>query len=353
VIRASFKRGLSADCHWTGAASRTWDGQFTDSWQPPNLWSGGVPQFYRDNASSLAKSTGALDVLGTTGWARLKPGKPGASVGQAIAELRDGTPTIPGSQILGLKRLAKKNRKRLEFHKNLGSEYLNIQFGWLPFLNDLREMYHTWNTLDQKLAQLKRDNGKPVRRRGKVSSTSNTTLYEESSNTYMYPILTNEYYVPGSPGHRTVMRTETDSSWFSARFRYWIPDIGTSQWTRRAKAALFGLNPSPSLLWEVLPWSWLIDWFSNTGDVLSNISTNAAENLAADYAFIMSHHSISYMVEQKMPVAQHPYELSVNSELRYEAKQRSKANPYGFGLTFDDLSGRQMLILSALGLSRS
>jgi len=36
----------------------------------------------------------------------------------------------------------------------------------------------------------------------------------------------------------------------------------------------------------------------------------------------------------------------------YETKERLAASPFGFGLTFSELSARKMYILSALGLSR-
>jgi hypothetical protein len=35
-----------------------------------------------------------------------------------------------------------------------------------------------------------------------------------------------------------------------------------------------------------------------------------------------------------------------------ETKLRRKANPYGFGLTWDELSSRQQSILAALGITR-
>lgn len=341
LVRSALHRGFTADVNWLGAASRSYQGKFTSGWIPATLTSEGLP-------SKTPSSKATLDALGATGWARYKPGKAVANTGQFLAELHQ-LPTIP--VLSAFKAIARTNFRKLGAYKKLGGEYLNVEFGWKPFLTDLRDMYNLTHTMDRRLAQLKRDNGKRIRRKGKVSNNTTVEVIQSEEITPFFPILTSEYY--SSPGSRTVTVSTTDSSWFSAGFRYWSPDVGSLRWTNRAKRALWGINPSPSLLWEVLPWSWLIDWFSNTGDVLSNMSENAAENLAADYAFIMRTQQKTYEVMESQSFPQKPYSLECVTLLDYTLKERSVANPYGFGLTFDSLSDRQMLILAALGISRS
>lgn len=353
IVRLELKRGTTETVHLTGNAGRRYDGRFTDSWISASTGINGWDNPSGDTVYSLVKSDSELDALGTTGWNKFKPGKPGVDWGQAVSEIiRDGAPFLPG-QSWGLwPRKIKEMHRDVSFGKSLGHEYLNIQWGWLLLLRDLRNLYHTWHNLDRLLAQLKRDNGKRVRRRGKISHGKTVSTYQDVHGFYfMYPTLTSEFY-SGFNNRRVIVRTDESSSSFSAGFRYWIPDIGSSYWTIRARAALFGLRPTPSLLWEVIPWSWLYDWFSNVGDVLSNMSTNAAENLVADYAFVMAHRVLTYDVTQDMAIAQPPYNLRVRTQLLREVKQRRHATPYGFGLTFDGFSGRQMLILAALGLAR-
>ena len=61
-------------------------------------------------------------------------------------------------------------------------------------------------------------------------------------------------------------------SWCSVS---WIPteDVSSSMPTpnevrRRAMKAVFGGTIDPATVWSALPWSWLIDWFSDVGDFL-------------------------------------------------------------------------------------
>jgi hypothetical protein len=228
-------------------------------------------------------------------------------------------------------------------------------------------MYHTWQTLDQKLAQIKRDNGKGIRRRRKLVDTTETT----STVLYNGNLPTGAFYnAPGNypglnAGNYTCVKTVTtrEHIWFAARFRYYIPDVESSEWTSRATRALFGAHITPSVMWEALPWSWLGDWFGNIGDIASNMSSNAVDNLTADYAFVMRHKTVTTRWESfgSWPTFSGnglygPIEggsASAYGEETIETKSRAAATPYGFGVNFDGLSGYQASILAALGISRS
>jgi hypothetical protein len=72
----------------------------------------------RGLAPVLLQAT-VLNALGATAVSRVEPTNPAADLSQALGELyRDGLPSLPGKQ-----------------EGNLGSEYLNMQFGWArPFL---------------------------------------------------------------------------------------------------------------------------------------------------------------------------------------------------------------------------
>jgi hypothetical protein len=149
---------------------------------------------------------------------------------------------------------------------------------------------------------------------------------------------------------------------FVGYFYYYIPNFDW-KWTTKATAALFGVNPTPSVLWEVIPWSWLIDWFTNLGDVISNASENAVENEISMNATesrtikirdtFVSH--FSYPEWPKYSEHFGPFEGADNqAALVIESKsiRRIQSTPYGFGVTFDQLSLRQQAILVALGISR-
>jgi len=298
----------------------------------------------------------ALTPYGTTGWKRAAPGRPTADVGQMAIELfREGIPSIPG-----------KLASRVLSARNAGSNYLNVQFGWVPLVNDIKKMYQTYRTLDKQLAQLIKDNGKGIRRRRDLGSDSTTTVELDNS------VNAGLGYLAGTnglsaliPGKSRIVRYRTESThrWFVGKFRYYVPDIGSDQWTRRATRALYGLNPTPELLWNVLPWSWLADWFGNVGDVLGNMSSHAVDNLTAEYAYVMEQKTATTTTDVRSQNARYvttglggfnvpAQDITAQCVDTVETKLRTGASPYGFGLTFDSFSNYQLSILAALGVTR-
>lgn len=288
-------------------------------------------------------STASLNGYGATGWARARPGRATADAAVFAAELRK-LPTLPGRQL-----------QRLKNFRSLGSEYLNVKFGWEPFVRDLQKMYETYRNIDRRLAQLVRDNGRGIRRSARVNDTESTSTVEHENGYFVYPV----YPWIGASGHsmkRTVTESVRTRTWFVGRFRYHIPDIGTSQWNRRATRALYGANITPEVLWNVLPWSWLVDYFGNVGDIISNFSPTAVDRLTADYAYVMrtEERSLSWTVTGWVNNQDgQPCHLSLRGENATIAKARAVATPFGFGLNWDGLSAGQVGILTALGISRS
>jgi len=315
-----------------------------------------------------------------TGYARARPDRPEASVGQFLIELRD-IPTIPFRRgIQKFRSLSQRTggnirwipkvlvRELLDF-RNLGSEYLNGVFGWKPFVRDCQSMFKLWQKLDQRIAQLVRENGKSIRRKAQVKRESDTTQEPLKTFGWAYANVRGgppNWMFDGGSAYR-VTTSWSERVWFSGSFRYYVPDIGSSLWTIRAKQALFGVLPTPELLWEVLPWSWLIDWFSNVGDIYANLSPGAVDNLTVDHSFIMRHVTYKKQAQVDSWHSELPYGGSpglqsgwpahrghyVSTE-KWEIKARvGGGNPFGLNVHLPDLNPGQLAILAALGISRS
>jgi len=171
----------------------------------------------------------------------------------------------------------------------------------------------------------------------------------------IYPYLAAQFY----PGYRQtkakVVTTTTDEIWFRSRMKYWIPELDADRakdvWSSELLRRLYGLELTPALLWELLPWSWLADWFGAFGSWWANYSYQTYDNLAAKYAYIMRKRRILTLYDQKQPMNGGPG-VSLSALTVAESKERAAASPYGFGLDWPDFSESQQLILLALGISR-
>jgi hypothetical protein len=50
---------------------------------------------------------------------------------------------------------------------------------------------------------------------------------------------------------------------------------------------MFGFQPTPSLIYNLTPWTWLIDYFTNLGDLYDNLSRGVEDRLIAEYFYLM------------------------------------------------------------------
>nr|QDH87715.1 MAG: hypothetical protein H2RhizoLitter491905_000003 [Leviviridae sp.] len=296
--------------------------------------------------SSLGSTPGqgSLNSAGATAIARCKPTSPHFSLAQSLGELREGAPSIPGVR-------SWENRTR-PLLGSAGDEYLNIQFGWLPLISDARKFYESATQSDRILSEYRRNANRKIRRGYDFPVT--TTTRQGSGSIQLTPSVFG-LFAPG-----TISETVTTRRWFRGAFRYYLPSSDSFQDKVRRKAQeanqLFGVIPTPEVFWELTPWSWAIDWFTNVGDVMSNVSSFATDGLVLQYGYIMEHRVVRGDMVVTVPSSQvREYGLDRSVFTRsyvYEYKVRYPANPYGFGIDDSTLTKRQLSILGALGLSK-
>jgi len=305
--------------------------------------------------SDYALASGHDDVssYGAEGWNKFRPTNSGAQIGVFLGEIHE-VPRMLRTTAKGFADLWRSmGGSRTRFApKKLANHWLNHQFGWLPFLADLRDFYRVSKSLDTKLKQLRRDNGRWIRRGGTivVEADGPDLVQEQTTAPGLIPSVSS--YLYNTPyGWSRTYRSITRRIWFKGAFRYWIPGKPDSWlWNAKAVSMLYGIQPSPSLVWELTPWSWLIDWASNAGDCINNLSSMLFDNLCAKYAYVMAH----TRVECKTTGCSnyHTGAVTGSRSAFFESKTRIPASPFGFGLTGGDFSTRQWSILGALGLSR-
>jgi hypothetical protein len=301
--------------------------------------------------AEYAESTDSeLDAWGTKAIAAVSPAKPHASVLTSLGELyRDGLPTVTGMQALRGKKLS-----------DLGSEYLNIEFGIKPLLSDMRKVHRA--TVDAKkiLAQYERDAGRWVRRRFEPAPELSAERIVERSGYGVVPSpsLHTKLYLERE-GQRILHLEVSRRRWFSGAFSY-HSSISKSDWNRlndliKRYNHLYGIVPTPSVVWNLTPWSWASDWITTMGDLLSNVSMFLTDGLVMKYGYVMEHSSTTKTYSNPGVVFNdggHPVPYKGWQRYITESKLRRTATPYGFGLTEEEFSPRQWAILVALGLSK-
>lgn len=325
---------------------RTWDSYTELSTISAGLTRGKIGmasmQGYTYGSSPAAQgSLPSIHAFGTSAIARVLPTNPNSSLSTALGELKkDGLPTIPG---FGM-------RDRADLARRAGGEFLNIEFGWLPLVADVRAFADSIKRSREIIDQYMRDSGKKIRRRyTPLPVTQSVSVFQGTGLVQGQNIL-----APNS----TVTRTEDARYWFSGAFRYHIP-IGDGFYDRLRRyealsARLFDTRLTPELLWNLAPWSWAVDWFTNVGDVIHNISRLGSDGLVMQYGYAMRHQRVAeyHRGSYKFSDSKGTHSGTVARSIGSEWKQRVAANPYGFGIDDTSLTATQLAILAALGLTR-
>jgi len=296
---------------------------------------------------SNSSSDSELNAAGATAIARFNPTSPIVSLSTDLGELlSDGLPHLIGSYLW---------KERISAAQKAGSEYLNYQFGWAPLISDLKKFTNFMKNVDTVLTQYERDSGRVVRRRGDLSSTDSVTETTNFPVQPWAPPAVNRDFL-GSGGHQVRRSRTTRHRWFSGAFTYYLPtgyDSRSEMDRIRLIADRIGLSPSPDTLWNLAPWSWAVDWFSNAGDVVANIDSFKVDGTVLAYGYLMEHTiaSDTYTINDMTYINGSHCDVRPLT-LITETKKRIAASPYGFGVSWDGLSSFQASILTALGLTK-
>jgi hypothetical protein len=282
-----------------------------------------------------APSTEATqNARGTTALALTEPTRPAFDLSVFLGELlREGIPNAPGSTI----------REKTSYAQKAGSEYLNVEFGWLPLVNGIRDFAKTVDESDRILRDYQ-ERANTIVQRSYEWPLTETTRYDDFSLASMEPP------VALMQGVGLMRQRSWRKSWFEVEYRYFLP-TGSSRSDKFRRFGsyarkLLGVDLSPEVLWNLAPWSWAADWVSNTGDVLHNISAIGQDGLVIQHGYVMGHTG-----REREFTASYKGNPQTRLDL-WETKQRHPATPFGWGVDMGNLSPQRLAILAALGMSR-
>lgn len=285
-----------------------------------------------------------LDALGTSIIARILPTNPVFNGAQALGEAREGFPSRFGHATW---------QNRTRYAKSAGDEYINVQFGWKPLINDIQGASNAAKNYENIVKQFLRNSGRRIKRRVKLDAEIETSTGKFGGSPT--PVMGVQYGLYNGSGEFTWTQTKKTERWFSGCFTYFVPPAvaGAPNLDRQNQIRnhVFGTRVTPETLWNLTPWTWAADWFANTGDVLRNISAFQHDGLVMPYGYMMERKTVSIRYDLVQPMNYGYGNVSLFQELVTTSKYRRAATPYGFGTT-GDLSPQQIAILAALGLTR-
>lgn len=327
---------------------------------------------YRTFAPNVAieSNPDTLASDGTRAIALCAPSVPRVSTAAIVGELLTGFPLLPGWALKG------NVLSDAPLIGGFGDEYLNTVFGLIPTVSDAQKLSRELLKISRSLHQFRRDAGKRVRRSfyfpetifagsfktpdidqvaiaaaGAGSFGFNVTRVGGSSSSGIIsspPIDATELFI-----------SEKRKTWFKGSFTYFMPEIpgysGRLEKYLVEHDRILGLQLDTRTAWQLMPWSWLIDWFTDIRENIAAIEVAHDDNLVMNYGYAMEE-SVRTAVAKTMipPGVMNDRAEQLNTSLRTTTKRRVRANPYGFvgGSDGTAWTPYRLAVLAALGITR-
>lgn len=246
--------------------------------------------------------------------------------------------------------------------KRVADDFLNVNFGWIPFVSDLRRLRQVYENQGQYISRITRENGLWHKRKWVHDESESTTVVGSGTGYAVIPSgpLIDKMCVADGLGRKAYWQMVLNVKkrvWSEGSFKYYRPEFDDTQSGYHSAynqvsryLTLYGLRISPSTVYNATPWSWLVDWASNVGDHVDRVTDWGVDGIVARYMYLMTHFERRLELTQVINFRGGPIAMTWTRLI--ESKQRQEAGtPYGFGLA-SGLSARQIAILAALGLSR-
>lgn len=182
---------------------------------------------------------------------KTNPSVPHVSVPTFIAEMKDIPGLVKGFGETLLKRAA--------------NGYISWRWALKPMISDLRKLFRFVKAVDDRVTWLmKLRAGQTLRRRVQLGVTVIVDAPQlkvvQSEGCSIYGRFTSSY---------------ARKAWGSAQWKLLpdsiLPELGYGPLEKKATLLTFGLTSHEALAatWELMPWSWLVDWFAGVGDIIA------------------------------------------------------------------------------------
>lgn len=231
-----------------------------------------------------------------------------------------------------------------DLSRHASGEYLTWLFQYLPWVDDLQTLLGAAS--ETYLRARGRTRRRTIRRLGKIENQFGRT-HRYWGQVFFHPQFDRALTVSPS------LQDLKDHGYWCGRGNSFIPTQSVnykltasvvSVWTQNfehgALEPLYELNKKlglvyPSLIWDLIPWSWLVDWFTNVGKFIDRAWMRTYGEWNCSYAYVTTKIVATY------------------ANMTYIQTCRTHASPQlGIGaMSANQLSSSQWSILTALGLS--
>lgn len=184
---------------------------------------------------------------------KLQPDLTSADIPNFLAELDD------------VKRLFSLWKRSSSVARNLAGAHLNYKFGWKPTVSDIRDAIGGLLRLKERLQGFKENVGKTIQ----VSTGINLGLPLSASGSLAWP----------SGSHQAIYSascTRKCNAYLAYKPRF-PAELNGLLGTLQGVLATLGFELNPSIIWNALPFTFVVDWFLGIGTFLNRLRIDTME----------------------------------------------------------------------------
>lgn len=229
-------------------------------------------------------------------------------------------------------------RNKTELAKYVNGLHLNYNFGWKPFISDLMNALDALSTLNERLEDFVQKAGKDI------SAQKGSKDIEHTHETSWVLPFNSDWKLS-----EIVSGTERLRSTF--RFSYDLPRIPGNSMYWRAVLDSLGFKLAPSVIWQKLPFSFIVDWMVNlTAYLQAHEDSWIQPEIFLQETCSTSRYTVSaewYL--ERTTLAHEKFFLATGEMQLFQRINRMPTHISG--LSYGDLDADKIRLLVSLGLS--
>jgi hypothetical protein len=296
---------------------------------------------YQISGSASHLDTGAPPVSGlfATLLSRTNPSRPNVVPLNLVQDLYD----LP-RMLKDVGRLIRTPRKHLT-PRDAANQYLGAKFGWIPLIHDIQTVINLQQYVDSRVKELRRlYSEEGLKRRIQLGNNSAqidglAAIYSDSYTGFLL----------GKQSIGTTTRTWGTVRWKPTNLPCpgWQPS--DAELIQQAKQVASGFTTEGLIkgAWDLLPWSWMIDWFGNVGDWL----TQGSSTIPASPSDICIMRETNTVVQHSLS-AKPPAGLEDTGGLVINTTKTRTVGTGSLAASLPTLDGNRLSVLGALFVQR-
>lgn len=166
--------------------------------------------------------------------------------------------------------------------RNVPAEYVSYNFGWKQLYRELVGLLPSVDKITRRVNYLIKRKLKPTTFR----ASSQRTLDGSEGPSFDYNTHLGENWWESGAASQSTRVDRTAEFRVSLNAIFDFPTLSVPEFQREEFVRRFGLNPRPVDTYNLIPWTWLVDWFTGLGTYVEAIDAINSDRSTINFGFI-------------------------------------------------------------------